>query len=55
MGLRIVDIAAASLILKEAGGKLLGKDLEELDMGLDVRKRSSVVAIGDGAVLKVMS
>ena len=55
IGLRIVDIAAASLILKEAGGQVLDESLRELDMTFDVRKRSSVLAVGDREILKVIS
>ena len=54
-GLRVVDIAAASLILREAGGQVLDANLIMLDMGLDVQERASVLAIGDESVLKVIS
>ncbi len=54
VGLRIVDIAAATLILREAGGKVMDKKLIMLDMDTDVRKRSSVLAIGDESLMKVI-
>ncbi len=54
LGLRIVDIAAAYLILREAGGKMFDGNLIKLDMPLDVKKRSSVVAIGSDEVMKVI-
>ena len=54
LGLRIVDIAGAYLILKEAGGEMFDGKLIKLDMPLDVRKRSSVIAVGSDEVKKVI-
>ena len=54
-GLRIVDIAAASLILREAGGKVLDRNLITLDMELDVTKRSTVIAVANSSVLEMIS
>ena len=53
-GLRVVDIAAASLILREAGGEVYNHELIPLDMELDVRDRTSVVAVGDERALEVL-
>ncbi len=53
-GLRVVDIAAATLILRESGGRVLNRKLIMLDMELDVRERTSVLAIGDERLLKVI-
>ncbi len=53
-GLRVVDIAAAYLIVVEAGGRVMSMDFSEMDMPLDVRARASVLAIGDERILKVM-
>ncbi len=53
-GLRIVDIAGSALILREAGGEVYNADLLPLDMDFDVRKRESVIAVGDPAVLEVL-
>ena len=43
--LRIVDIAASSLILREAGGEVFGDDFEPLDMEFDARARKNVLAV----------
>jgi len=53
-GLRVIDIAAASLILREAGGEIYDENLDVLDMGLNLRERSSVIAVGDEKVLGVL-
>ncbi len=46
--LRVVDIAAGQLIVKEAGGKVLKGDLTPLDLKLDLKERTSVFAfLGD--------
>lgn len=42
--LRVVDIAAATLIVREAGGVVRTMTGEELDMEFDVTSRTSVVA-----------
>ena len=42
--LRIVDIAAATLIVREAGGFVKTITGEDLDMGFDVTSRTSVLA-----------
>ncbi len=54
-GLRIVDVAAATLILREAGGEVYNHQFIPLDMEPDVRERTSVVAVGDRRVLEVLS
>ncbi len=43
--LRIVDIAAASLILREAGGEVFDDKFEILDMEFDVKLRKNVLAV----------
>ncbi len=46
--LRVVDIAAGQLIVKEVGGRVLRGDLSPLKMNFDLKERSSVFAfIGD--------
>ena len=42
--LRITDLAAGVLIVREAGGCVCDIEGEELDMGLDITERTSVVA-----------
>ena len=43
--LRITDIAAATLILKEAGGMVYDGGWDELDMSLDPAERRDVIAL----------
>lgn len=45
--IRVVDIAASALILKEAGGRLLDLSGEPLNMPFDLDSRSNFIAIGD--------
>ncbi|MFW6305390.1 MAG: inositol monophosphatase family protein [Candidatus Saliniplasma sp.] len=52
--LRITDIAASFLILKEAGGEIYDGDLEPIDMNLDPKERKDVAAVHDDAVLEVL-
>jgi len=48
--IRIVDIAASTLILREAGGEIYDLEGNVLDMNFDIRCRSSFVAFGDRRV-----
>lgn len=48
--IRIVDIAASALILREAGGEIFGLDGSVLDMPLDLDHRANFVAVGDRRV-----
>ena len=50
--IRVVDIAASSLILREAGGEVYTLDGRVLDMPLDVSARSGLVAVGDRRVYR---
>ncbi len=43
--LRIVDIAASYLIVKEAGGLVLDERMNELDMEMDFEDRKNVIAL----------
>jgi len=45
--LRIVDIAASSLILREAGGEVYDLTGNILDMRFDITDRKSLIAVGD--------
>lgn len=49
-GIRVVDIAASILILREAGGEVLGLDGSLFDMPFDLEHRSDYVAFGDRRV-----
>lgn len=48
--IRVVDIAASSLILWEAGGEIVDMNDHPLDMRLDLEERSNYLAYGDDAV-----
>lgn len=50
--LRVVDIAASSLILREAGGELYDLDGKVLDMSLDLEVRANCLAAGDPSLLR---
>jgi fructose-1,6-bisphosphatase/inositol monophosphatase family enzyme len=45
--IRIVDIAASALILREAGGKLIDLEGNDLDMPFDLATRANFLAYGD--------
>jgi NAD+ kinase len=47
--IRVVDIAASILILREAGGEALGPDGKPLDMPFDLEHRSNFIAFGNRA------
>jgi len=49
-GIRIVDIAASYLILREAGGQIFDLAGKVLDMPFDLSARSSFFAVGDVSV-----
>jgi fructose-1,6-bisphosphatase/inositol monophosphatase family enzyme len=51
-GLRVVDIAAASLILREAGGELYDDRGQRFNMPFDIRVRRNMLAVGDPRVLE---
>jgi len=48
--IRIVDIAASALILREAGGEIYDMDGKVLDMRYNLEERSSFIAVGDRKV-----
>lgn len=52
--IRVVDIAASSLILRESGGEVLSLDGEPLDMPFDLVVRSNFLAIGDPTLAEVV-
>lgn len=51
--IRVVDVAAACLILKEAGGVIVDETLQPFDMEFDIMARKTILAAGDKAVLKL--
>lgn len=52
--LRVTDIAAGSLIVREAGGEVYDRELNKLDVELDLEPRVNVVAVGDKKALGVI-
>ncbi len=46
-GIRVVDIAASYLILREAGGRIFDLSGKDLDMPFDLAHHSNLVAVGD--------
>jgi fructose-1,6-bisphosphatase/inositol monophosphatase family enzyme len=52
--IRVVDIAASALILREAGGDIVDLSGSPLDMRFDLRERSNLLAYGDEKVRKVV-
>lgn len=52
--IRVVDIAASALILREAGGEVVDLAGRPLDMGFDLVERSNFLAYGDPRVKEMM-
>lgn len=52
--IRVVDIAASYLVLKEAGGEVLDLEGNVLDMPFDLEHRSSFLAFGDDRVYNLI-
>ncbi|MFQ5838815.1 MAG: inositol monophosphatase family protein [Thermoplasmata archaeon] len=52
--LRITDVAASSLIVREAGGEVYGLEGNPLNMPLDPVHRSNLFALGDKGLLEVV-
>ncbi len=52
--IRIVDIAASVIILREAGGEVYNLEGEVLDMPFDVEHRSNILAVGDMRVYNLI-
>ena len=49
--MRVVDIAASTLIVREAGGMVSDREGNELQMGLNLDERTSVIAAGSKDVI----
>jgi len=52
--LRVTDIAASTLIVREAGGEVYNARGHVLDMGLNLTERSSVLAVASDDLLEVL-
>ncbi|MBI0582891.1 MAG: hypothetical protein ISF22_01545 [Methanomassiliicoccus sp.] len=53
-GIRVVDIAASALILREAGGEIVDLEGKALDMPFDLAARSNFLAYGDARAKEVL-
>ncbi len=49
--LRVTDVAAGTLILREAGGEIYDDNLNALEMDFNLNERKNVIAIGSNKVL----
>jgi fructose-1,6-bisphosphatase/inositol monophosphatase family enzyme len=50
--MRVIDIAASTLILREAGGEVFNDTYDILDMKFDIAARTNVIAVGDMRALE---
>jgi fructose-1,6-bisphosphatase/inositol monophosphatase family enzyme len=53
-GIRVVDIAASALVLREAGGEVVDLEGKALDMPFDLAARSNFLAYGDPRAREVL-
>jgi fructose-1,6-bisphosphatase/inositol monophosphatase family enzyme len=52
--MRVIDIAASTLILREAGGEVFNDTYDILDMSFDIKARTNVIAVGDKGALELL-
>lgn len=52
--IRVVDIAASALILREAGGEVYDEARRPLEMMFDLGDRSNLLAVGDKRILELI-
>lgn len=52
--MRVIDIAASTLILREAGGEVFNDTYDILDMDFDLKSRTNVIAVGDSSALEMI-
>jgi fructose-1,6-bisphosphatase/inositol monophosphatase family enzyme len=52
--MRVVDIAASTLILREAGGEVFNDTYDILDMNFELKARANVIAVGDLKALEYL-
>jgi fructose-1,6-bisphosphatase/inositol monophosphatase family enzyme len=52
--MRVTDIAASTLILREAGGEVFNDTYDILEMSFDIKSRTNVIALGDESALEVL-
>lgn len=52
--LRVMDVAAGVLLVREAGGVVADADRKDLDMPFTLKARTNLVAVGDRRALEVL-
>jgi fructose-1,6-bisphosphatase/inositol monophosphatase family enzyme len=52
--MRVTDIAASTLILREAGGEVFNETYDILEMSFDIKSRVNLVAVGDKRALEIL-
>jgi fructose-1,6-bisphosphatase/inositol monophosphatase family enzyme len=52
--IRVIDIAASCLILREAGGEVVDLTGEKLDMDFDLKDRKNFLAYGDPRIKELV-
>jgi fructose-1,6-bisphosphatase/inositol monophosphatase family enzyme len=52
--IRVIDIAASCLVLREAGGEVVDMEGRKLDMALDLKDRKNFLAYGDPKVKEMV-
>lgn len=52
--IRVVDIAASCLILREAGGEVVDLEGKKLDLGFDLQDRKNFLAYGDPRIKELV-
>lgn len=52
--IRVIDIAASCLILREAGGEIVDLEGNKLDMGFDLQDRKNFLAYGDPRIKELV-
>ncbi|OGS44714.1 MAG: hypothetical protein A3K76_02595 [Euryarchaeota archaeon RBG_13_57_23] len=52
--IRVIDIAASCLVLREAGGEVVDMDGNKLEMALDLKNRKNFLAYGDPRIKEMV-
>lgn len=52
--MRVIDIAASTIILREAGGEVFNETFDILDMKFEIKERTNVIAVGDRRALEML-
>ncbi len=54
-GMRVTDIAASTLILREAKGEVFNDTYDILEMNFDIKSRTNVIAVGDKSAITLLT